>query len=309
MKHLFLITLMLLITLSNGFGQTTKTNKTKQNNNDPAAHSRAEQEIRGILNRWLQIGLSNNIQSIIADYEQNAAKNLIFINADGSVSTFEEILKTLKERKPGELIINSGKFDDVQIRIYGDTAIATYILSSTGQREGKPFSRVVRESVVFTKRNEKWLHVFEQQTNIQPHNQSNGRQTATPNPTEQEVAQLERDWAAAMSRGDIDALNRMLADDAKIAGSKGFSTKAEYIERKTGEIEQAKRGAGKSFETVDSVNVQIYADTAIATGQITWRTEKEGKIETGRDYFTDVAVKRNGRWQFVSMTSMPAKQE
>ncbi|MDQ4122953.1 MAG: nuclear transport factor 2 family protein [Acidobacteriota bacterium] len=139
---------------------------TRQNNN------KAEQEIRSIIERWRQMGLSNDIQSWITDLEQNTDRNLISINADGTIGSFEKSLKAFREMKPGEYKIETMNIDDVQIRIHGDMAIASYILTATGQSNGKPFNTSSRESVVLVKRNGKWINVFEQRTPIQSSNQT-----------------------------------------------------------------------------------------------------------------------------------------
>jgi ketosteroid isomerase-like protein len=54
--------------------------------------------------------------------------------------------------------------NDVQIHIYGNTAVATYIMHYTGKREDKPFRRSVRESAVFNKQNGQWLRILEQRS-------------------------------------------------------------------------------------------------------------------------------------------------
>lgn len=139
---------------------------------DRKDNNKAEQEIRNTIERWKQMGLSNDIQSWITDLEQNTDRNLISINPDGTLGSFDQSLKAFKEMKPGDYKIETMKMDDVQIRIHGDTAVASYLLTATGQSNGKPFNTNSRESVVLVKRNGKWINVFEQRTPLQSPNQT-----------------------------------------------------------------------------------------------------------------------------------------
>ena len=166
MKNLLFLVALVLGTTSLAFGQKTKTKLDRKDNN------KAEQEIRNIIERWRQMGLSNDIQSWVTDLEQNTDRNLISINPDGTLGSFDQSLKAFKEMQPGDYKIETMKMDDVQIRIHGDTAIASYILTATGQSNGKPFNTNSRESVVLVKRNWKWINVFEQRTPLQSSNQT-----------------------------------------------------------------------------------------------------------------------------------------
>src|SRR5262245_57313296 len=106
-----------------------------------------------------------------------------------------------------------------------------------------------------------------------------------------EVAQLERDWAAAVSQGDAEALVKMLADDGRFIEPEGTLSGAE-----------AAAGLRKRFaspppfkEVIDRVEVQVYGNTAVATGEYSLVRMKAGKEERGSPTtFDDVAVKRNG---------------
>jgi uncharacterized protein (TIGR02246 family) len=130
------------------------------------------------------------------------------------------------------------------------------------------------------------------------------QQTAQASGAMSEVAQLERDWAAAVSRGDAEALIQMLADDVRLVEPEGIVTKTD-----------AAAGFRKRFassnckEVIDRVDVHVSGDTAVATGEysgVCVNAGKEEKINTTT--FGDVAVKRNGRWQFLLMTNTPKKQ-
>ena len=127
----------------------------------------------------------------------------------------------------------------------------------------------------------------------------------------QEVAQLERDWAAAMSRADSAALGRMLAEEVQSVGPAGqVVTRRELLDAVGKRAADLKAAGGTVTEAVDTVTVRRFGDVAVATGQYTSTYTAAGKQESGRSTFADVAVRRDGRWQFVLMTSteVPAKR-
>jgi len=138
--------------------------------------------------------------------------------------------------------------------------------------------------------------------------QAPGKQASSKTSTEKEITQLERNWSAAMSRRDLTALERMMADDVMVAvpGVSTGATKMEYLEL----LNKRRIEAAKLKETIGDFKVAVHGDTAVALGEYSWRSEIDGKPETGKAKFMDVAVKRDGRWQFVALSRMPiASQE
>jgi uncharacterized protein (TIGR02246 family) len=128
--------------------------------------------------------------------------------------------------------------------------------------------------------------------------------------TEQEVAQLERDWSAAISKQDAEALGKLMAEDGVfVSRATGFHTKAENVENLKKEFEKYKKDGQTNLETVDEVKVKVMGENAVAYGRGTSKETKGGKTETEQFLFTDTAVKRNGRWQFLAMTTTVIKPE
>ena len=114
--------------------------------------------------------------------------------------------------------------------------------------------------------------------------------------SEQQLLQLERDWCTASLKRDAALLGRILADDYTGVSNRGMAlTKSETI-------------AGLSDKTsgttacVDSdMKVRIYGDTAVVTGLGTRSGTYQGKPFTDRRFlWTDVFVRRDGRWQCVA---------
>ena len=112
---------------------------------------------------------------------------------------------------------------------------------------------------------------------------------------EQQVRRLEHQWIEAFLRGDTETLDRILADDFIFTDPEGkLLTKAEWIADITsGEL---------TFESIhiDDLQVRMYGDAAVANGRVTVKARsKEGGFN-GQYCYTDMYVKRDGRWQAVA---------
>ena len=112
---------------------------------------------------------------------------------------------------------------------------------------------------------------------------------------EQQVRQLEHEWIDAFVRGNTETLDRILADDFIFTDPEGrLLTKAEWIADMTsGEL---------TFESIniDELQVRMYGDAAVANGRVTVKARtKEGGFD-GQYCYTDMYVKRGGRWQAVA---------
>ena len=127
--------------------------------------------------------------------------------------------------------------------------------------------------------------------------------TSTPaGAVEQELLKLEREWLDAYTKRDVAAMERIEADDFMIT----FPDSS--VRTKADEIANLKRpapaGTPPIFMTADT-KVRVYGDTAVLTGKVIQKgTYAEGPRK-GQDYsfehrYTDVYVKRNGRWQVVA---------
>ena len=124
------------------------------------------------------------------------------------------------------------------------------------------------------------------------------RALPTPTPTEDEQAllKLEQDWGDATMKGDVAFVDRSEAEEYVYTDPNG------QLSNKKDSLEAAKGGAAKisSFKIRD-VKVHVYGDSAVLTGQ----TQLKGKDENGGDFsgdyrWTDVFVRRDGRWQAVA---------
>jgi hypothetical protein len=116
--------------------------------------------------------------------------------------------------------------------------------------------------------------------------------TETPKETaEQQILKLENELAEITKRRDLPALRRILTDDLSFIGGFGALRDRESYLSMIADIPY------KSY-TKDELKVRVYGNTAITTGRIIEKYEKQPDIQYR---FTSVYVKQNGRWRQVAM--------
>ena len=109
-----------------------------------------------------------------------------------------------------------------------------------------------------------------------------------------EIIALENRRVEAMTKGDANALDEILADDLIYTHSTArIDTKASFIEAIT-----SGRSNYRSVERKD-VNVRQFGDSAVVTGHAKFHVG-DNKFEAR---FIDVYAKRNGSWQMVAWHS------
>ncbi len=116
-----------------------------------------------------------------------------------------------------------------------------------------------------------------------------------PGKTEQALAALEQEWAAAVKTQDAGKIDRIQADEFMFTDPAGrIWTKARALDSiKSGDL------VIDSFELSD-VQVKIFGNTGVVTFAITWHGTFRGTDISGPQRMTDVFVKRAGRWQCVA---------
>jgi ketosteroid isomerase-like protein len=112
---------------------------------------------------------------------------------------------------------------------------------------------------------------------------------------EREIRTLQDDLIAAYTHRDIDALNRILADDYTFVESHGqLLTKEQLV---------ANFSSGDrvlSSYVIDDDHIAIYGNTAVMTYHYTSREKYRGRDESGEFRFIRVFVKQDGRWRMVA---------
>ena len=109
------------------------------------------------------------------------------------------------------------------------------------------------------------------------------------------ITDLERSWVAAIVTKDTATLERILAPEFNGTSPTGFAY--------TKEMAIADIKAGRYIVDrmdLDEISVNVYGDTAVAfTGQRE-RSKSGGEDISGHYFYTDVWVKKKGRWQVVA---------
>ena len=89
------------------------------------------------------------LEADVAILETLLAKNYVHVNGgSGNVINKQSWLKWIAFRRAevdsGDLIIDTYEVNDIKIQIFGETAVVTGIVKSTGKRQGKPFNLSIR---------------------------------------------------------------------------------------------------------------------------------------------------------------------
>ena len=109
------------------------------------------------------------------------------------------------------------------------------------------------------------------------------------------LVQIEHQWTDAAVKGDVAAFGRFIADDWILTYSDGS------LVTKAMALADLKEGALRiESYRLDDISVRVYGDAAIIIGMITERSKFREKDTSGKRRFTDVFVKRDGRWQVVA---------
>jgi len=114
---------------------------------------------------------------------------------------------------------------------------------------------------------------------------------------EQALMQTEREWVDAAQKKDADTLNWILAEDWVGQGPTGAVTKAQTLaELKSGESKL-------DSITLGDMKVRVFGDTAVVAGTDDEKSSYKGKDTSGHYTWTDVFVRRQGKWRAVASQS------
>jgi hypothetical protein len=124
----------------------------KQNGNVEQALMKIEQEL-----------IDSVVKGDVSVGERYLADSYTFTGPDGMVSDKSRMLADLKS---GDLKIESSKLEDMKVKVYGKTAVATYGSTDKGAYKGKDLSGKYRWTDVFMKRKGGWQLVAGQGTRV-----------------------------------------------------------------------------------------------------------------------------------------------
>jgi ketosteroid isomerase-like protein len=123
-----------------------------------------------------------------------------------------------------------------------------------------------------------------------------------PEAVRAEILVIESQWATAIERQDAAAFERLVAEDFRFIDENGrVLNRAQYI------ADRSHNPDNVDSAVQDEIEVRHYGDAAIATGRSTLHGTRGGAPFVYRFRWTDVYVRRAGRWQPVSaqLTALP----
>ncbi len=180
-----------------------------------------------------------------------------------------------------------------EVRVVGDLAIArgTWAVKLTPKTEGiAPLSDTGSWIVSWTRQGDgswKWDWCLPNSDLPLPGSTANGED-------EKALYQLENDWAQADLKKDAAALDKILANNFQ-------ANYEDFVGNKQQILAAVKSGREKVESNVNSeMKAFVFGDTAIVHGVAIVKSSTAGKDTSGQWRYTDVFVKRDGRWQCVT---------
>lgn len=128
-------------------------------------------------------------------------------------------------------------------------------------------------------------------------------QTST---AEKELMTLAKELDAAFAKNDTVFLDRVNAEDWTLISPEGEVKSKAQVQK------EMKDGTFKieSVETSE-MKARVYGDAGVVTGRSRMKARYKGKPIDGTDRWTDVYIKRDGKWQCVAsqVTHVAAESE
>jgi len=138
---------------------------TAQTNTQETPHraslTKAEQALANREKEWADAVKRRDAETI----GRIQAEEYRFTDPAGRIWTKTQALESIKA---GDLVIDAFELDDVQVNIYGKSAVVTFAITWNGNFRGNDISGPQRMTDVFVKRTGHWQCVASQATRIRP---------------------------------------------------------------------------------------------------------------------------------------------
>ena len=118
-----------------------------------------EQSIRAVTEQWRQASLKGDVATL----DKLLADDYIVINEDGTTATKANVLEVVKS---GKLKWEAFEISDINVRVYGDTAVVNITSNFKGHFGARDFDGQYRTVRVWVKRKGLWQSVSFQWTRI-----------------------------------------------------------------------------------------------------------------------------------------------
>ena len=116
-----------------------------------------EEELLKLENEFARAVASNNADAL----DRLLADDWIIVEPDGSIIDKDRFLEVIRS---GALSHESMESTDLEVRLYGNTAVVTGLTTSKGKFMGQDFISCERATDIFVKQADRWQCVFTQLT-------------------------------------------------------------------------------------------------------------------------------------------------
>jgi ketosteroid isomerase-like protein len=118
----------------------------------------------------------------------------------------------------------------------------------------------------------------------------------------EQIKQIERDWADAMTSGNLDKVAQIVGDDWMGISYDGSRASKQKL------LADVKAGQDKAESIeIGPMEVKVLGSVAIVQGSDTEKSTMNGKDTSGKWVWMDVFAKRHGRWVAVRSQSAMIK--
>jgi ketosteroid isomerase-like protein len=105
------------------------------------------------------------VKGDVATLDKETSDDYTFINANGQMSDKSQTLNSIKT---GETKLTADDLSDLNVRVYGDTAVVTGKAEVKGTVRGQPAPGPILFTRVYVKKYGRWQSVAFQQTKVAP---------------------------------------------------------------------------------------------------------------------------------------------
>ena len=158
MKRMATVVVFVVVAAGMVFAQTADAKKPST-----GAHT-SSQGTEETLMKIERDGAAALMKGDVAGFGGILAEDATLIGPDGAVQTKAQLLADVKS---GALKIQSSEMSDLKVKVFGESAIATYMTTDKGKYKDRDISGRYRWTDVFLHRGGKWQIVASQGTPIQ----------------------------------------------------------------------------------------------------------------------------------------------
>lgn len=180
---------------------------------------------------------------------------------------------------------------DLVVQLHGpSTAVATFLLHSSGTRLGSAYDYRHRITQVWTQEPAgHWVRAAYHDSPASP-----AATRVDVYAPERAVLEFEKRRREAVVAKDLNALARMTADDLRYVDAGGIErNKAEYLEHiRTENIRY-------NSYSLDDTAAKVFGQLAVATGTFNYDVTVDARVNRGSQYYTAVYLRQDGEWKLL----------